>query len=231
MPIDIQLVINLSEPKPLLPTTFNTIIEGINSLGEAIELFNGNVTQSTLSQTFTFNAMNPGYSTYRMKLTNADMIEANGATQQKTNSQLSASNNQFTFDLAADQFKNPGDFDGPTKLFIQFSCVPSSGNPLSMDSPYLPGNFHLIVSGTGFDGETVLQVQDGSLIFPFNPVLQDGGVWQVKVIMGDLEFPAGDSRVTIPSTFFQLIDGKVVFGYSLESTSQCDEFKRALGLD
>jgi hypothetical protein len=230
-PMDIQVLINLPDTKPSLPTTFNIVIKGIDDAGGTTDLFSNDVTVFTRRTVFTVNNISMGYVSYSVKLTGAELKDGNGITHQKTLAELEAELKQITFLLTESQFKDPVSGDGPTRLYLQFSCVPTSGNPLFMDSPYLPNSFYLIFSGTNFTGETILQIQGGSFIVPFNPMLQTGGTWHAKVVMGDMEYPKGQEMVTVTNNDFYTVDGKVFFLYTPETAEGCDDFKKALGLN
>jgi hypothetical protein len=99
-----------------------------------------------------------------------------------------------------------------------------------MDSPSLPNSFFLIFSGTGFTGETILQIQGGSFMVPFNPLLKSGGTWQAKVIMGSMEYPKSTGRVGVTNIDFHVENGMVIFTYTPETAEGCDDFKAALGI-
>ncbi len=230
-PLDVQVMISLPAEKPTLPTAFNAVVTGFSEAGIPTELFNHEITLFTLATTFTINNLSSGYASYSVKLTGAEMVSASGETQLKTMADLAAGGYQFTFGFTAAQFKDPTAYDGPTRLYLQFACVPTSGSALFMDSPYLPNSFYLIFSGTDFTGETILQIQGGSFIVPFNPMLQAGGTWQAKVVMGSMEYPAGSGRVNVTNADFQEVDGKIIFKYSPETAEQCDDFKTALGIN
>jgi hypothetical protein len=229
-PIDLKLQINLPESKPVLPTTFTAMVKGIDSNGTQTVLFDNEVTLFTRSTAFTINNLNSSYVSYLVNLTGIEMVSASGMTQQKTISEITGGANTYTFNFTESQFKDPVACDGPTRLYLQFSCIPTSGNPLFMDSPNLPNSFYLIFSGTGFTGETILQIQGGSFIVPFNPMLKSGGQWQAKVVMGSMEYPSGLGRVSVTNADFQTIDGRVIFKYTPETAEGCDDFKAALGI-
>jgi hypothetical protein len=229
--ISLQININLPAEKPSLPTTFNVQVEGLTSGGNSTELFNNEITLFTISTSFNLNNLNPDYASYRIKLNSAEMTGSDGVSQEKTLAALEAASYLYTFNFEPGDFKDPVEGDGPTRLYLQFSCIPTSGNPLFLDSPSLPNSFYLIFSGSGFTGETVLQIQGGTFIIPFNPMLQSGGSWQAKVVMGDMEYPEGSGRVSVTSADFELFEGKVIFNYSPETAEGCDDFKKALGIN
>ena len=230
-PLSIQLLIGLPAERPTLPTAFSAVVKGISQEGVATVLFSNEITLFTVNTTFTINNISADYPSYSVQLTGAEMTDPNGVTQQKTSSQLEADENQFHFGFTADEFREPVAGDGPTRLYLQFSCIPSYGNPLFMDSPNLPNSFYLIFSGSGFTGETILQIQGGSFIVPFNPMLKSGGSWRAKVVMGSMEYPKGSGRVTVTNADFFIEDGKVIFKYTPETAEGCDDFKKALGID
>jgi len=229
--MDIRLTINLPADKPSLPTTFNAVIKGIDSEGGSTGLFTSDFTLFTTHTSFSINNLNPDYTSYEVKLTSAEMTNSGGSTQILTRDQLITSQFNYTFDFVSSQFIDPSDGDGATRLYLQFACLPTSGNALFMDSPYLPESFFLIFSGTGFTGETILEIQGGSFVVPFNPMLQANGQWQAKVVMGNMEYPEGAGRVSVTNADFHTIDGKVIFKYSPETAEQCDDFKKALGIN
>jgi hypothetical protein len=229
-PIDLQLQINLPSLKPVLPTTFTAIVKGIDSNGTQTVLFDNEVTLFTRSTAFTINNLSSDYVSYLVNLTGIEMLSASGMSLQKAIPEITAGQNTFTFNFTESQFKDPVTSDGPTRLYLQFSCIPTSGNPLFMDSPNLPNSFYLIFSGTGFTGETILQIQGGSFIVPFNPMLKSGGQWQAKVVMGSMEYPSGSGRVSVTNADFQNVDGRIIFRYTPETAEGCDDFKAALGI-
>jgi hypothetical protein len=230
-PIDIQILINLPAERPILPATITAIVEGIGPEVGPTVLFNNDITLFTLHTAFTINNLSSDFASYKVILAGDVMIDANGVWIQKTIDELASGLFRYTFDFRASQFKDTVAADGPTRLYLQFTCLPTSGNPVDLDSPDLPESFYLIFSGTGFTGETVLQVQGGTFVLPFNPLQKTGGSWQVKVIMGDMEYPTGNGRVSVTASDFLIGDGKVILRYSPETPEECDDFKKALGID
>jgi hypothetical protein len=208
----------------------NVKIYGINAAGVKSQLHNNDITLSKRETEFNVNNLANGYQNYSVTLTGQEMADVNGVTQIKTLKKVADDKEPFVFEFQKSQFKTPVTNDGPTRLYLQFSCIPTTGNGLFMNSQHLPNSFYLIFSGTGFTGERAIQIQGGSFVIPFNPMLQSNGAWKAKVVMGSMEYPEGAGRVNVSTSDFQLVDGKVIFRYSPETAQQCDDFKKALGL-
>jgi hypothetical protein len=229
-PIRIDLILTLPNDKPALPAGFTVKVWGTRyGGGETQQLLSTGITVNDPQQNFTFGSFSPMYANFTVKLMNETLMAA--PFEQSKSSQLLSITPAFPMSPPSSAFLDPATGSATTRLYLQFACDPTDGNSVFMDSQNLPASFYLIFSGTGFTGETMIEITGGSFEVPFNPMLETAGVWQAKVVMGEMEYPEGTGRVTVTPADFFTADGKMYFRYTPATAGGCDEFKAAMRLN
>lgn len=177
---------------------------------------------------FIIKDLAPQEDTYRFILSN---MEGTASVNKDYTLQQLQAEKKVHFDIN-DVISLLGSLIDRTTIYTEFSCTPTTGNPIYLRYDNIPASFFLLVSGTNFDRETTIQVNKGSFTLPFNPIHSNDASWQVKVVMGDMEYPEGDERVTVTSkSHFYSFNGRVVFDYRPNDPEGCIKLKQALNLD
>ncbi|MBT5426398.1 MAG: hypothetical protein HOK84_09395, partial [Bacteroidetes bacterium] len=119
-----------------------------------------------------------------------------------------------------------GNLVAPTTTDVYVKLVLECKNATVSD---LPG-FYVFISGTGFSGSEQIFIDQSRITLPYVHGTEPGGTWQGRLMFGDVIYPEyGDPALSLSSSAFEIIDGKVTFVYT-PTTDQCTELARILGI-